>query len=120
MAFSIKTGDRRPLFVVVLKDNYGEEDEAVVDLNTATGTVFNMRLVGGGTIVNRGSAAFNPAVYPAAGAGEVTYSWGTADTATAGDYLAEVEVTWNDGKRETFPNDGYWDVTITGDIGTNP
>ena len=48
-----------------------------------------------------------------AATGVVTYNWGTADTNTAGDYEAEVEVMWNDGKPETFPNDSYWEVTIS-------
>jgi hypothetical protein len=48
--------------------------------------------------------------------GQVTYSWGTADVATAGLYDAEIEVLWNDGKAETFPSGSYWTVLITEDI----
>ena len=62
----------------------------------------------------REAVAPAPSLTPASGV--VTYSWGTADLNTAGTYQAEVEIIWNDGKPETFPNDGYWDVTVTDDI----
>ena len=88
------------------------QDEAVVNLTTATGAFFNMRAAGGGaTKISRGSAAITT---PASGV--VTYSWGTADVNTAGEFEAEMAIVWSDGKEETFPNDSYWDVTITDDI----
>jgi hypothetical protein len=121
VAFEIKQGDRRPLFVVVLKDDFGEATESIVNLTTAghaSGTAFfNMRLAEAPQTVrvSRGTAVITNAA-----GGEVTYSWGTADTAVAGAYHAEVEIIWNDGKPETFPGGpgggSYWDVTITDDI----
>ena len=120
MAFEIKQGDRRPVFVVVLKDDFGEPTEAVVDLTNAghvSGTAFfNMRVAGGGAVkINRGTASITNAA-----GGEVTYNWGAADTDTAGSYEAEVEIIWNDGKPETFPNGptagSYFEITITDDI----
>ena len=113
MAFTLKQNDRRPLFVVVLKDNFGEPDEAVVDLTNATSAVFNMVPAGGGAVkINRGSATIGS---PASN-GQVTYSWGTADTNTVGTFNAEIEIVWNDGKAETFPNDSYWTVEIVDDL----
>lgn len=112
MAFKIKQFDRRPVFVVALKDNFGEPSEAPVSLTTASTVVFNMRQVGGTALkVNRAGALITNAA-----GGEVTYNWGTADTATVGSYEAEVEVMWNDGKPETFPNDSYWEVIVYDDI----
>lgn len=116
MAFEIKQGDQRPYFVVVLKDDFGEPTEAVVDLTTATGAVFNMRQVGGTAVkVSRGAGTITNAA-----GGEVTYMWGTADTDTAGAYQAEIEIMWADNKPETFPSGpgggSYWDITITDDI----
>lgn len=116
MAFELKQNDRRPVFVVVLKDDFGEPSEAIVNLTTATSAVFNMRAANGGAVkITRGSAAISNAA-----GGEVTYAWGTADTDTVGDFEAEVEVTWNDGKAETFPGGpaggSYWEVTISDDI----
>lgn len=64
----------------------------------------------------RGSASITNAA-----GGEVTYQWGAADTDTSGDFNAEVEVIWNDGKPETFPGGpaggSYWEVVITDDLG---
>jgi hypothetical protein len=112
VAFTIKQTDRRPKFVVVLKDDFGEPTESIVNLTSATGAVFNMRAADGGAVkINRGSAAITNAA-----GGEITYSWGASDTNTAGSYEAEVEVAWNDGLAETFPSDGYWEVVIVDDI----
>ena len=112
MAFTIKQGDRKPDFVVVLKDNVGEVGEAAVNLTTATSAFFNMRATGGTVVkINRGTATITT---PASGL--VTYSWGTADVNTAGEFEAEMAIVWNHGKEETFPNDSYWEVTITDDI----
>lgn len=116
MAFEIKQNDRRPVFVVALKDNFGEAGEAAVDLTAATAVVFNMRAASGGAVkVSRGAAT----VTNAAG-GEVTYAWGATDTDTVGAFEAEVEVAWNDGKAETFPGGPtggtYFEITISDDI----
>ncbi len=112
MAFNIKQFDRRPLFVVALKDDFGEATEAAVNLTTAGSVVFNMRSHGGTAVrVNRGSATITSAAQ-----GEVTYAWGTADTATAGTYDAEVEVIWGDGKSQTYPSDSYFSVIVVDDI----
>lgn len=112
MAFEIKQNDRRPLFVVALKDDFGEESEAAVNLTTSGTVLFNMRDANSGEVkISRGTASITNAA-----GGEVTYNWGTADTNTAGTYVAEMEVLWNDGKVETFPNNGYWDVMVNDDI----
>ena len=84
----------------MLKDNIGEAEEAAVNLTTAGTVVFNMRAAGGGAVkINRAVATITDAA-----AGEVTYSWGTADVDTVGDYEAEMEAIWADAKKETFPN----------------
>ena len=112
MAFTLKQGDLRPLFVVVLKDNIGESGEAAVNLTTASTALFNMREAGGGAVkISLGGCAITSAA-----AGEVTYTWGTTDTNTVGEYEAEVQITWGDGKFETFPNDSYFEVSIVDDI----
>ena len=113
MAFNIKQCDRRPLFVVVLKDNFGEHSEAVVDLTTATSAVFNMRGTAPGT-ASRSTAAPAPSPTPPAARSPTA---GAPPTSTPpATYQAEIEIIWNDGKAETFPNDGYWDVVVTDDI----
>ena len=112
MPFTIKQNDRRPFFVVALKDDFGEASEAAVDLTTATTVTFSMREGDGGAVkVNK-----QPATKTDAAGGEVTYQWGAADLDTVGPFEAEVEVTWADGKVETFPNDGYFEVEVVDDI----
>lgn len=119
MAFEIKRNDRRPFFVVVLKDDFGEPTESIVDLTTAGTAYFNMGTSVNGVLgaakITRGAASITNAA-----GGEVTYQWGTADTNAAGSYLGEVAIVWNDGKQETFPGGPaagkYWAITITEDI----
>lgn len=48
--------------------------------------------------------------------GNWSYSPAAADTDESGDFDAEVEVTYADGKRETFPNRGFIRVTIGDDL----
>jgi hypothetical protein len=50
-------------------------------------------------------------------AGTVEYEPTSQDTATAGLYFGEFEVVTAAGKRVTFPNDGYVEVTILDDLG---
>ncbi|MBL3569934.1 hypothetical protein BV509_01115 [Rhodovulum sulfidophilum] len=49
--------------------------------------------------------------------GIVRYAWVEGDTGTAGTYRAEVEITWPDGTRETFPAAGWLEIRITEDLG---
>lgn len=114
MAFEIKRHDQRPFFVVALTD-----DDGIVDLSTAGTAFFNMGTstagVLGAAVITRGVASITDEA-----SGEVTYEWGTADTAHSGAFLAEVAVIWSDGKQETYPGGPatgkYWEVTITDDI----
>lgn len=48
--------------------------------------------------------------------GIVSYQWQAADTDTAGDYEAEFEVTFSDGRVATFPSDGYISVKVLADV----
>jgi hypothetical protein len=50
-------------------------------------------------------------------AGEVWMVWAPGETDAAGFYQAEFEVTYQDGKRETFPNNGYISLLIQNDLG---
>jgi hypothetical protein len=102
---------------VVLKDNFGEATEAVVNLETALSAVFNMREQADTKRIkiNRGTATISNAAN-----GEVTYQWQAGDTDTSGIYDAEVEVTWSDGDPETFPSGPsagtFWEILISDEI----
>ncbi len=51
-----------------------------------------------------------------ADAGSVKYVWTATDTATAGSFQAELEVTYTNGAIETFPNDQSISIVITEDL----
>ena len=85
-------------------------DGIVVELSGAT-VRFHMRPIGSAsTTVDAAASIYD---YDA---GQVSYAWSASDTATAGLYEAEFEVTNTDGTIETFPNNGYITVEVTDDI----
>ncbi|WP_298850153.1 hypothetical protein [uncultured Ruegeria sp.] len=50
------------------------------------------------------------------GQNSLTYAWSTGDTALAGIFLAEVEVTLAAGGKTTIPNEGYYKIHIDADL----
>lgn len=80
------------------------------DLTTATSVSFILKPVAGTT------ATKTPAVIVTPAAGVVRYDWVAGDTATPGDYLAEWEVLWPGGKKQTFPTLTYHSITILADL----
>ena len=106
MPFYIKQNDTSPAMLATLKDG----DGTVVELSGAT-VRFHMRPIGSAsTAVDEAASIYD---YDA---GQVSYAWSASDTATAGLYEAEFEVTNTDGTIETFPNNGYITVEVTDDI----
>ena len=59
------------------------------------------------------------AVIVTAGTGRVRYEWNSTDgdTNTADEYEGEFQVTYANGKIQTFPNDGHIPIVVTDDIG---
>jgi hypothetical protein len=81
-------------------------------VNISGATVrFSMRKISGEVVVSRAAATVVDAT-----TGSVRYNWQAADTANAGAFQAEFEVTYSDDSVETFPNDGYIPVIITDDV----
>jgi len=97
--FYIKQGDTRPAIKAQLYN-----DSSEVDLTGAT-----VRFIMGGVV----DAA---ATVTSALTGAVQYQWETADTVDAGSFEGEFEVTFSDGRIETYPNNGYLDILITEQI----
>ena len=106
MAFYIKQNDTAPFLLVTLRDG----SENVIDLTGAT-AVFKMRPVGQETAkTDRAAIIHNE------DNGQVRYEWQASDTDTIGSYEAEFQITFVDGKIETFPNSDFIRITITDDI----
>lgn len=100
--FTIKKGDRLPVIQATLKDSSG----TAVDLTGAT-VRFHMARPDKTVVVDAAAVVLSPATD-----GRVEYQWGASDTGAPGDYLAEWEVTFQSGREQTFPNDGYLTVRI--------
>jgi hypothetical protein len=102
----IKRGDTHNCIKAVLKGANG----SVVDL-TGCSVKFHMAPLRQPAIVSRATHIED------AEAGEVWVVWAPGETDAAGFYQAEFEVTYQDGKRETFPNNGYISLLIQNDLG---
>jgi len=100
MTFFIKRNDTSPAVEYVLST-----DDGPVNLTGAT-VRFYM-----GSVVDASADVLN------ATGGIVSYPWATGDTASYGFFNAEFEVTYSDGTKETFPNNGYISVHISPDLG---
>ena len=98
MPFAIKQNDTSPTLNATLRD----ADDAVVSLTGAT-VRFHMRRVGSGT-AGVDSAAI------------VIGDGSASDTASVGTYEGEFEVIFADGTIETFPNSGFFSITVTDDL----
>lgn len=104
--FTIKRGDTGPRLL------YSLMPAAEVDLTGAT-VRFNMRSRAEGSVrVNRAPAVIVTAI----GTPTVAYDWQVGNTAVAELCDAEFEVTYVGGAVETFPNNGFITVVVTGDI----
>jgi hypothetical protein len=109
--FVLKGHDTRPTLRVTLKEGDPAAPTAV-DLTSATSVKLLMKPIPSGTVISRSGAFVSPRT-----GGQVDFTFQAADTATAGDYNGEVEVTWSDGGIETFPNSTYLAITIMADLG---
>jgi hypothetical protein len=109
MAFlrTMKQGDTRPKLVVLLTSN-----GSAIDLTGATVRLL-MREEGS---LSPGVETTGSTDVTSALSGEVTWTPDAADTADAGTYELEFEVTHADGGIETFPNDGYGTLVLKDDI----
>ena len=106
--FYIKENDTASFITRDLKDAFG----APVNV-TGASVVFSMRVKPAGSLkVTRQTCAI-----VAAGTGRVRYEWIAADTDAADEYEGEFQVTYANGRIQTFPNDGHIPVVVTDDIG---
>ena len=101
--FFIKRGDTSPAILFAL--------EPVSTVLTGTAVRFLMRVRGGEQVTDGMAQIVTPT-----GAPTVQYDWTVEDTAQAGQFEAELEVTYPDGAIETFPNAGFIPVRIGEDV----
>ena len=92
--FTIKQGDTLPVLRAVLRD----ADNDVIDLTGVVGLTLRYRMRNSTTIVERTATVVD------ANSGIVEYAWIAADTATAGELLAEWRVDYGAGAILTVPN----------------
>ena len=105
LEFYIKQNDTSPTIRATLKGSGG------TTLNLSNSSVyFRMKRTSGDTLIEGSAEIFDPAE------GVVEYSWVSGDTSIAGSYKAEFELTYSDGKVETFPNTGSIVVYIQPEI----
>lgn len=106
--FQIKAHDRKPSLAVTLTAG-----GVPLDLTNATTIDFIMKnkAVPGTIKVNAPAAIVAPAT-----SGKVRYDWLAADTDTAGEYQAEFEIHWSDGKPQTAPTDSYITIDVLADL----
>lgn len=102
--FRIKKGDTRPVLEAILR---GSDDDPR-DLSNAAGIEFHMADSETGDIIVN-----SPATIVTASEGRVQYEWASGDTDSVGLYMAEFEVSYDDGSTETFPNYGTMEVRIS-------
>lgn len=106
--FYIGQGDTASSMVVTLRDANGNP----VNITGATVHI-DVTPIHGGTKIVDTAATITDATN-----GVVSYTFTAGQTANAGDYLATFTVTFGGGQIESFPNAGYYLVTINPDAAT--
>jgi hypothetical protein len=99
--FFIKSGDTYPLITATLVDQYG-----VTANLTGASVWFRMTNSFYGNVIN------SPATVVNATAGQVSYAWGSQDTAKTGTYSCQWYVVYSTGAQESFPQGFYNTVQI--------
>ena len=102
---TIKRGDTRHAIRAVLKNTQGTP----VNLSGCS-VSFYMAPLGRPPTISR-AVDIHDAL-----AGEVWVVFAPGETDVSGVYRAEFQVTYGDGRKETFPNDGYISIQILSDL----
>lgn len=104
--FHITQNDTAPAIEATLKDSDGN----AVDISGGSVT-FHMRAKGETTTKVNASAKIVDSAN-----GKVKYEWASGDTDTFGMFDAEWEVKYSDGSIETFPSNGFTEISIRKEI----
>jgi len=107
MTIRLKRGDTRTAIRATLIG----PDGVPVDLSSATRVRWLMADGRRGLVMDREAEVIDVA------AGRVLVTFEPGDTDRAGLFVAEFEVQWSDGRRETYPTGGYLQIEIIPDLG---
>jgi hypothetical protein len=105
LQLDMKIGDTRPKFVTPVLDS----DGAAISLSGAS-AVLNIQLPDQ-TLVTKTLTIDSPATN-----GIVSYQWLIGDLPVIGDYKFEVQVTFGDGTKQTFPPKDYGTISVHADL----
>jgi len=112
MTFTIKKGDTSPALTATLIDPDGEPaplalaDKVEFFLNTPrSDESISANMSSGVSILDEDE-------------GRVSYSWSSGDTDAVGQREAEFVVTFDNGKVQSYPNDGFIYVIVERDVET--
>lgn len=107
----MKRGDSRPAFRAQLLDE-ATTPATAVDLTAASAAKLLLRKPDD-TVLSPTLTVENQTT----NTGWVNRTWGATDLDIAGTYDLEIEVTWNDGKIQTFPANEYGHIVVAQDLG---
>jgi hypothetical protein len=119
MAHTFKRGDTTPLLAILKRASITAGKPTPFAIPGDAVIVFNMEpaTIGVGTTILAGPATrLIDAITGLPVLGGVRYTWRPTETDVAGIHRCEFELTFADGSIETFPNDGFFDIEILGDI----
>lgn len=106
--FKFKQNDTTPSIEAILKD----ANKLPVNL-TGASVKFSMRVRPAGAVKVNGAAA---TIVGTATNGRVRYDWTASNTDTADTYEGEFEVTYSNGKLQTFPGEEYIIIKLEDDV----
>ena len=112
--FTLKRGDTASRLQATLENSGGTP----VTIESAT-VLLKLAPISGGSLTVAGTAVIDQVgsgTSVGGSMGQVHYNWATVDTATAGLYVGEWEVTFTGGTVQTFPNTDPFLVHIVSDL----
>lgn len=105
------------------QNDSGFKIQAVLSMRSPDGTLTAVALAGGDTVKwlfreeDSLTSKVEATATKEATTGLVSYTWVAGDLNTPGVYRGEWEVTFASGKVQTFPSDGYHQITVLKDLG---
>jgi hypothetical protein len=113
--YQVKRGDTQPPLKATLtqRDITSDDPQARVPINLSSATAVAFRAKNRKETKSFGGAC----TVTDATNGKVQWPIDTAFTANVDSFLAEFEITWTGGAKQTVPNDGYFEVEVVKDLG---